>query len=131
MNEDILTKLHDIKELEKIPDNSVFLFSFLIFLALILIIIIIVYMLKLFKNRKKSDRKKYYEILQNIDFKNSKESAYTITKYSRLLARNEREKRLSDEIIEDLRKYKYKKNVKEVDDMIKAKFSTFMESLDV
>jgi len=131
MNEDILAKLHDIKELEKIPDNSVFLFSFLIFLALILIIIIIVYMLKLFKNRKKSDRKKYYEILQNIDFKNSKESAYTITKYSRLLARNEREKRLSNEIIEDLRKYKYKKNVKEADDMIKAKFSTFMESLDV
>ena len=84
MKEDILAKLHDIKELEKIPDNSVFLFSFLIFLALILIIIIIVYMFKLFKNRKKSDRRKYYEILQNIDFKNSKESAYTITKYSRL-----------------------------------------------
>ena len=27
MNEDILAKLHDIKELEQIPDNSVFLFS--------------------------------------------------------------------------------------------------------
>jgi flagellar biogenesis protein FliO len=131
MNEDILAKLHDIKELEKIPDNSVFIFSFLIFLALILIITIIFFIVKFFKNRKKSDRKKYYEILQNINFGNSKESAYVITKYTRLLARNEREKKLSEEIIEELEKFKYKKNVKQIDDTIKAKFSTFMDSVDV
>lgn len=131
MNEDILSKLHDIKELEKIPDNSIFVFSFLIFLGIILLLVIIFFIIKFFKNRKKSDRKKYYEILENINFENSKESAYTITKYSRLLALSEREKKLSEELIEDLRKYKYKKNVKQIDDMIKAKFLTFMESLDV
>ena len=32
MNEDVLSKLNDIKELEKIPDNSLF-----IFLALVLL----------------------------------------------------------------------------------------------
>ena len=131
MNEDILAKLHDIKELEQIPDNSIFIFYFLIFIAIILIVIFIFFIIKLFKNRKKSDRKKYYEILQNIDFENSKESAYIITKYSRILAINEREKRLSEELIEELEKYKYKKNVKQIDEAIKAKFSTFMDSIDV
>ena len=131
MNEDILAKLHDIKELEQIPDNSVFLFSFLIFFILILLITIIFFIVKFLKNRKKSDRKKYYELLQNINFENSKESAYIITKYIRLLAKNEREKRRSDELIEELEKYKYKRNVKKIDDTIKAKFSTFMDSIDV
>ena len=46
MNEDILSKLHDIKELEKIPDNSVFVFSFLIFIGLILLLIIIFFTIK-------------------------------------------------------------------------------------
>ena len=58
MNENILSKLHDIKELEQIPDNSLFLFSFLIFFILILLITIIFFIVKFLKNRKKSDRKK-------------------------------------------------------------------------
>ena len=131
MNEDILSKLHDIKELEQIPDNSIFIFSFLVFLFIIILIAIMFFIIKKFQNRKKSPRKEYYEILQNIDFEDSKNCAYTITKYSRLLALSEREKKLSEELIEDLRKYKYKKNVKQVDEMIKAKFLTFMESIDV
>ncbi len=131
MNENILSKLHDIKELENIPDNSIFIFSFLIFIALSILLIILFFVIKFFRNKKQSDRKKYYKILQEIDFKNSKSSAYIITKYSRLLAINEREKRLCYELIAELEKFKYKKNVLEIDDSIKAKYSRFMDSLDV
>ena len=81
--------------------------------------------------RKTNDRKTYYNILKNIDFSDSKKAAYTITKYSRLLASNDREKKLANELIEDLEFFKYKKDVKNIDKMSKAKFLTFMEILDV
>ena len=131
MNEDVLSKLHDIKELENIPDNSIFIFSILIFAGIILILTIIFLFIKYFKNRKASDRKTYFNILKNIDFDDSKKAAYTITKYSRLIANSDREKKLANELIEELRIFKYKKNVKNIDKLTKAKYSTFMEILDV
>jgi hypothetical protein len=131
MNEDVLSKLHDIKELEKIPDNSIFIFSILIFAGIILILTIIFLFIKYFKNRKVSDRKTYFNILKNIDFEDSKKAAYIITKYSRLIANNDREKKLANELIEELEFFKYKKNVKKIDKLTKAKYSTFMEILDV
>lgn len=131
MNEDILSKLNDIKELEKIPDNSLFIFLAIVFLGLIFLLILIFFISKLIKNRKKSPRKIYFEILKDVDFSDSKKSAYTITKYSRLIASNDREKKLANELIESLEKYKYKKETEEIDNEIKAKFSVFMDSLDV
>lgn len=131
MNENILSKLHDIKELENIPDNSIFIFSFLIFICILILLLIVFFIIKFFRNKKQSDRKKYYKILQEIDFKDSKSSAYQITKYSRLLVINEREKKLCNELIAELEKFKYKKDVLEIDNSIKAKYSIFMDSLDV
>lgn len=131
MNEDVLSKLNDIKELEKIPDNSLFIFSALILLGFIFLLILIFFITKLIKNRKKNPRKIYFKILKNVNFSDSKKSAYTITKYSRLIVSNEREKKLAIELIESLEKYKYKKEVENIDNEIKAKFSIFMDSLDV
>lgn len=131
MNEDILSKLNDIKELEKIPDNSLFIFSALILLGFIFLLILIFFIAKLIKNRKKNPRKIYFKILKNVNFSDSKKSAYTITKYSRLIVSNEREKKLAIELIESLEKYKYKKEVENIDNEVKAKFSIFMDSLDV
>jgi hypothetical protein len=131
MNEDVLSKLHDIKELEKIPDNSIFIFSILIFAGIILMITIIFLFIKYFNNRKVSDRKTYFNILKNIDFDDSKKAAYIITKYSRLVANNDREKKLANELIEELEFFKYKKSVNKIDKLTKAKYSTFMEILDV
>ena len=131
MNEDVLSKLHDIKELENIPDNSIFIFSILVFAGIILILTIIFLFIKYFKNRKVSDRKTYFNILKNIDFDDSKKAAYIITKYSRLVANNDREKKLANELIEELEFFKYKKSVNKIDKLTKAKYSTFMEILDV
>ena len=131
MNEDVLSKLHDIKELENIPDNSIFIFSILVFAGIILILTIIFLFIKYFKNRKVSDRKTYFNILKNIDFDDSKKAAYIITKYSRLIANNDREKKLAKELIEELEYFKYKKSVNKIDKLTKAKYSTFMEILDV
>ena len=45
MNENILSKLHDIKELENIPDNSIFIFSFLIFIGISILLIILFFVI--------------------------------------------------------------------------------------
>lgn len=124
-------KLNDIKGLVDIPDNSVFIFSALIFLALILLFLLVLFIIKVLKNRKKDLRKEYFEILENIDFNDSKQSAYAITKYVRLLARNEREQKIANELIEELALYKYKKEVDTIKKETKAKLSTFMDIVDV
>lgn len=124
-------KLNDIKGLVDIPDNSVFIFSALVFFALILLFLLVLFIIKVLKNRKKDLRKKYFEILENIDFNDSKQSAYTITKYVRLLARNEREQKIANELIEELALYKYKKEVTTIKKETRAKLSTFMDIVDV
>ena len=109
MNEDIASKIHDIKDIVKIPDNSIFIYYGLILLTLLLVLIIIIFIIKYFKNKKVNQRKIYFDILKNIEYKDSKKDAYTITKYIRLLAQNQREKILANELINELEEYKYKK----------------------
>lgn len=131
MNENLLSKLHDIKELEKIPDYSIFILIFLVFLGILFCLLVLFFLIKFIKNKKNTPRKKYLKILKEIDFDDSKKSAYTLSKYARLLAINDREKKLANELIEELEKFKYKKNVGKIDNHIKAKYSIFMEFLDV
>ncbi|MFY9087894.1 hypothetical protein [Arcobacter aquimarinus] len=131
MNENLLSKLHDIKELEKIPDYSIFILILLVFLGILFCLLVLFFLIKFIKNKKNTPRKKYLKILKEIDFDDSKKSAYTLSKYARLLAINDREKKLANELIEELEKFKYKKNVGKIDNHIKAKYSIFMESLDV
>lgn len=127
----IANKIHDIKDIVQIPDYSIFIFSALVFLALILLLVIVLFIYKYFKNKKKNVRKEYFEILKTVDYKNSKESAYKITKYVRLLAQSNREKKLANDLIESLEKYKYKREVETIDNSIKSKLSLFLDALDV
>ena len=72
------------------------------------------------------------KVLRNIDFKNTKKTAYDISKYGRLLAKDERQKRLILELVELLSIYKYKKETKsKISNEIETKFQIFMESIDV
>jgi len=129
--QEVANQIHDIKNLVLIPDNSIFIFSFLIFLGVIIILLIIFFVYKFIKNKKTNERKTWFKILENIDYNNPKEAAYTITKYSRLLVKGQRDKKLCYELIEELEKYKYKKTVESIDDNIKAKLSTLMDAIDV
>ena len=131
MNDNTELKIHDIKDIVEIPDYSIFLFSFLIFLILVFLLVVIIYTIKYFKNKKTNMRKEYFNSLKNIKFDNPKQDAYQATKYLRLLALQDREKNLSNELIDELEKYKYKKDVKEIDSSIKIKLSTFMDIVDV
>ena len=124
-------KIHDIKTLVEIPDFSIYLYMLLWILACVVLFALIFLIYKIIKNRKKDFRKKYYEVLKGIDLNEPKKSAYTITKYSRLLATSQREIKLAEELIDELEKYKYKKEVDQIDDEVKILLGRFMDNIDV
>lgn len=131
MNENIALKIHDIKDIVKIPDNSIFIYYVLIILAFFIIISLIIFTIKYFKNKKINQRKVSFNVLKDIEFKESKKDAYMITKHLRLIVREDREKRLADELIYELENYKYKKEVSNIDTNIKNKLTTLLDILDV
>ena len=124
-------KIHDIKALVEVPDYSMYIYYGLIILSSIILCIVIYFIYKFIKNKKVNVRKEYFDILNNLDLNNSKQSAYLITKYGYLLAQNEREKQLLADLISSLELYKYKKNVPNLEEEIKTSFSIFMDALDV
>lgn len=131
MNENISLKLHDIKDIVEIPDTSIFIFSLICFISLLLLLGIILLIIKFIKSKKVNERKVHFDTLKQIDFSNSKETAYIITKSIRFLAQNEREKNLGFEIIDELEDYKYKKDVKDIDNSLKIKLDRFLDVVDV
>ena len=124
-------KIHDIKGLVNIPDISLYIYMFLWILGCAAFFLIIFLFYKFFQNRNKNVRKQYYQILKELDLSYAKHSAYTITKYSSLLAQTQREKKLVKELVEELEKYKYKKEVEPLNDEIKISFGRFMDIIDV
>ncbi|MGB5867987.1 MAG: hypothetical protein WBG69_08975 [Arcobacteraceae bacterium] len=127
-----MIQIHDIKPIVKIPDFSIYLYYGAIVVSILLLFMIIYFLFKFFKPKAKSIEYEYYQKLQNLDLLNIKQSAYDISKYGKLLAKDERAKRLIDEIDDLLEPYKYKKDIPtQFSTQIQTKFKIFMESVDV
>jgi hypothetical protein len=124
-------KIHDIKGLVEIPDISLYLYMALWILGIALIFVIIFFIFRYFYNKNRNERKNYYKILKDLDLNNTKQSAYTISKYSRLLVTNPKEEKLCEELIDVLKNYKYKKEVEPLNDEVKIVFGRFMDNIDV
>ena len=124
-------KIHDIKGLVEIPDFTQYLYMALWVLGIVFFFVIIFFIFRYFYNKNRNQRKNYYKILKELDLSNAKKSAYTISKYSRLLVSNEREQKLCEELIEALDNYKYKKEVEPLNDEVKIHFGRFMDNIDV
>lgn len=123
-------KIHGIKSLSQIPDYSFYIFIFLIILALVILVSFFYFIYKHFKN-KDCERKRSFELLKKMDFNNPKQNAYFITHHARILANTQREKKLLNELIEELSSYKYKKDVDVMKEHTQHMFKIFMESVDV
>lgn len=124
-------QIHDIKNLEIIPDYSLYLFIFLICLGTILVCFLIYLLVKRILLKKQNIKKVYFKELQNLNLENTKESAYKITKYGQYFCDEKRVKKLYFELNESLETYKYKKEVEEFDDKTKEEFRRFMDAIDV
>ncbi len=132
MNEqNISAQLRDIKPLLEIPDSSYYIYWGLITFAILLVVGILFFVLKkLWDNRKINLAKGYLEAMKKIDWVDTKKSAYEATHYARLLATDERRKELFSQLEPMLEKYKYKKEVNEVDKDTRNKFNLYVQVAD-
>lgn len=132
MNEqNISAQLRDIKPLLEIPDSSYYIYWGLITFGILLAVGILFFVLKkLWDNRKINLAKGYLEAIKKIDWADTKKSAYEATHYARLLATDERRKELFSQLEPMLEKYKYKKEVDEVDTDTRNKFNLYVQVAD-
>jgi len=124
-------QLRDIKPLLEIPDNSFYIYWGVIAFGTLLVLLVLFFVAKkLWENRKVNLAKGYLEKLKAIDWKDAKKSAYEATHYARLLATDERRKELFSQLEPMLERYKYKKEVEDVDRDTKNKFNLFVQVAD-
>jgi len=132
MNEQNLSaQLRDIKPLLEIPDSSYYVYWGLIGIGILLAMGVLFFVLKkLWDNRKINLEKGYLEAIKNIDWVDTKKSAYEATHYARLLATDERRKELFSQLEPMLEQYKYKKEVEQVDTDTRNKFNLYVQVAD-
>ena len=134
MNEKLATgneQLRDIKPLLEIPDSSYYIFWGLVIFGLLLVLGILFFAIKKFlEHRKANLAKQYLAKLKEIDWKDTKASAYAATHYGRLLATDDRRKELFGQLVPLLDQYKYKKEVKSVDDETLKRFKLYVQVAD-
>ncbi|WP_457564979.1 hypothetical protein [Caminibacter sp.] len=114
--------LRDIKPNVEIIDYGWWFFVvFLVILSIVLLFLIY----KWLKNRKKNPA---LIMLKNLDFSNSKKTAYIFSKYAKEFV-NETNKELFEEIEKKLVKFKYKPDVPEMDEKLIEKIKAFIRTL--
>jgi len=124
-------QLRDIKPLLEIPDSSYYIYWGLITFAILLGLGVLFFTAKkLWENRKVNLAKGYLEALKKIDWDDTKKSAYEATHYARLLATDDRRKELFSHLEPMLEKYKYKKEVDDIDQDTRNKFNLYVQVAD-
>ena len=132
MNENnISAQLRDIKPLLEIPDSSYYIYwGLILFIGLLILGVLFFVLKKLWDNRKVNLEKGYLEAIKQIDWSDTKKSAYDATHYARLLASDERRKELFSQLEPMLEQYKYKKEVEEIDVDTRNKFNLYVQVAD-
>jgi len=128
MDNNISEQLRDIKPLLEIPDSTYYIYWGAIILLVVLLVVVVFFIVKkLWDARKINLEKGYLEAMNNIDWKDSKQSAYDATYYGRLLATDVRRKELFSQLEPMLAAYKYKKVVDDIDDATKKQFNLYVQ----
>ena len=130
-DQNLSSQLKDIKPLLEIPDNSFYIYWGEIILAILLGLAILYFIgKKMWEKRKINLAKGYVEKLKAIDWKDPKKAAYDATHYARLLATDDRRKELFSQLEPLLEKFKYKKQVEDVDQDTLNRFNLYVQVAD-
>jgi hypothetical protein len=123
--------LRDIKPLLEIPDISYYIYYGLISLGVAIVFVVLFFAIRIYLQRRRENLAKgYLASLKAIDWSNPKESAYKATHYARLLATDERRVELFEQLNPLLERYKYKKEVDEIDDETIRYYNLFVQVAD-
>lgn len=111
-----------------VPDNSLRLFIFFIFLFIgVVFTLFYFYKKRVQKNRK--DEAYYLNILLHANFYNVKQSAYLFTYYGRKLAKTKEQKEELERIISQLFVYKYQKKFLQIPQELQKEIKFFLDEL--
>lgn len=82
-------------------------------------------------SRKQNLRKQYLNAIKSVDWSNSKNAAYKVSYYGRLLAKDPRSMEILSQLETMLLEYKYKKDVPKVNDETLVYYDLLIQVLDV
>jgi len=123
-------KIHDIKDLSIVNDWSLYIFIILLLCTLLIIAFLIYILFKKIITKEVNKKKLYLNKLNDINVIQSKNAAYEITQYIHLLEKNHIQMQLSKELLMELDKYKYKKEISSFNAHTNALFNEFLESYE-
>ena len=127
-----MQQLRDIKGIVEISDNS---FLYLFGISVVIVLLFIAFLLY-FRLRKKRIRRKFKksaselakERIENIDYNDPKNVAYTfIEDVGKFIDQKKREE--FKDIVKELEPYKYKKEVPSMDDILKSRIKDFIKEI--
>lgn len=125
--------LHDIKPLVEIHEYSLYYFSALVLLGVLVLSGIIYIVVKHFKAKNAFNiRKEHLKLLNQVDFKEAKRSAYDLTLYGATFQNDTpRHHEMYEEMLDKLEEYKYKKDVEKIEDEVREYVDLYRGMIDV
>jgi len=126
-------KLHDIKPIVEVQEYSFYYFLGLSFFLLLLILGVAYLIYMWMKQRKAFNiRKEHISLLRALDLSDTKQSAYSITKYGVTFRDDSlRHQEMFENITNRLQIYKYKKEVDEFDSEMLGYIKLYEDMIDV
>ncbi|SMM98803.1 hypothetical protein SPONL_144 [uncultured Candidatus Thioglobus sp.] len=118
--------LRDIKPIVEIPDNS--LIYLLGIIAVVFLLLGYLIWKKIKKSRRDTLRKRALKTLRELDFSNSKATAYDFELNASLLLEESNEKGFK-QLSNELEQYKYKKQVDNLDKALIKRIKGFVDAL--
>lgn len=124
-------KLHDIKPLVEVPDNSL-LFFIITILGVVIVVSLIAWAVYRFVQRKREVNWQafYLKALGEVDSSDSKIAAYKVTEYGQKLTKSAEQSVAFETLLEQLESYKYKKMVEDFDPKTKEMMDSFLKSFE-
>jgi hypothetical protein len=124
-------ELRDIKPLLEIPDDSYTIFIVLaLFMGLLIFSLLLILFKKFWSKRKENIRKAHLQRIKNVDWKHTKQAAYEVTFFGRLLADEPRVEEIYNQLVPMLEQYKYRKEVPVIDEKTLNKYNLLVHIID-
>jgi len=124
-------ELHDIKPLLEIPDSSYYIYFGMIAFGIFILLSLLFFLLrKFFLNRKESTAQQQLKALKKVDWSNSKEAAYRVTRLGRMLVEDKRSEEIYRQLLPLLERYKYKQKAPLVNEETLKQYNLLVHILD-
>jgi hypothetical protein len=124
-----MEELRDIKGLVEVTDYSFYYFGALVAAALLLLLVLGIFIYKkLTKKEPMTQKRAAAALLEKFEFGDTKQSVYDFSRLAQY-AVSEDQRQALEQLLEELKPYKFKKEVPELDDALKAKMQAFIKGV--